>query len=1464
MRPQPTPSTSRRRWPRRLAIASAIVGLALVAAYLWVTSNAFFERFVWPAVAAQTGCEVTVAEVDFNIFSRIGLKGFEIVGPEPERDRVAVGELEVSYGLFSLLRGAPRIRSVLISEVEASLTRRADGTLALLADAAPSEEEAEPVQVSVGALEADRIAVAFTDHGTGLPDPLAVEVVTSLRGASIDTAGGVEGLTINTQISARQGDHTDFRGGLVDVKADVVRSRDTLAVEAEVTAGGFRGLWRGTSLDGVALSLTSAVNTDDSGVARIETAELELRDGDVSVGRVSVTGSHDVRRGEGQFSVTLADVTHETLELLMARPGGVDFGDSRAEAHSEIALTQGGNAIAVTGTVEITDLTALAPEISSQRTPPLDLALSGAVTVDLAAETLHLRELNAQGDAGGRELLRGTLDQPIMIGWGGRTAQQVTPARFTASLSALDLSDVRPLLPGDWSERLRAGLVDAEIDLEVAAGGEEIALGGEMRVGGLVLAPEGTPLPMLEVVSDFDVGANLSQRQLSIRRGEAQITRGQETGTFSVVGDLDLARGEGTLQVLADDFDLTLPAMVAADEQLFTLTSGRVDTDTVVTLAGGGESVEIAGHSSWTGLDLALAPLGGARVPYDAGRLEHAGTLRGGDLTLSQVSVDLGERGRLEMAGEVDSTGDVRLEVRPRNLDLAAVSQMLSEVMPVAIDEGRAEGVSEVTLSGQDVRATFDGTVNLDTWGLPGLADVMPPLAVRGKTSSHLGAEPTVTVDLENLALTSRGQPAGTANGRVTVDLETFGLTFEGEAADLDVALARPFLPAGMPGAPRAGAATWSGSLRMTPRAGGFEIGAEGNGGVRGLALEDTGLPGAVVEPFDAQLRADVTLAMTPEALRLRSETLVAELTRGGERLGNVSVRGEADAQELTAELEAQIDALDLAALRPLLPPTLAERLEGGRLDFQGEISASGSTRLSSHGRVAITDALATVPGSGRRLTGIGLDLQHEVTLDQGRLQVRRADGTLTQGAKRGNFSATADLRLDPLTGTAEITLRDAALGGLIALVTDVVDPAVIADLVIDGSQRVEMDLGAEELSATGQISLRDALRVPTAGGDQLLQVSISDNVEMSGGTVQITDTRVVTRLGSLPEEAITLAGELDLTGEQSSTLTLTGGEVDLSPYLLLFGGQEAEPATPAPTEGWAVTLPDLPDPHPLRLRGEVAFERLTLDQLVLDDPSLAFNWSRFEPEAPDREFRVSRIDLRIPGPQRTGHLTGDLLGMQGAAGSPLNYSANLQLTECDFEALLPTLAPGMQDRVHGGFSLDRCQLSGEGGQLPRDLENLRGGISVTLASGELVRIPLLNAVVALTKLDVLERLQFFQGGVVMRPNGDHLKIEAAQPFWVRGDLTYMTVDGEVFYDGRQHLSLTPAVHESFPGLGGLMAEAARGHVFPRDPTYPQYRAFPLPIQSDGSWGRPRVRLGAPRVERILPGLLDELLENIE
>ncbi len=60
------------------------------------------------------------------------------------------------------------------------------------------------------------------------------------------------------------------------------------------------------------------------------------------------------------------------------------------------------------------------------------------------------------------------------------------------------------------------------------------------------------------------------------------------------------------------------------------------------------------------------------------------------------------------------------------------------------------------------------------------------------------------------------------------------------------------------------------------------------------------------------------------------------------------------------------------------------------------------------------------------------------------------------------------------------------------------------------------------------------------------------------------------------------------------------------------------------------------------------------------------------------------------------------------------------------------------------------------------------------------------------------------------------------------------------------------------------MAEAARGLVFPRDPTYPQYRAFPLPIQSDGSWGRPRVRLGAPRVGRILPGLLDELLENID
>jgi uncharacterized protein DUF748 len=1330
------PKPRRRRWGRFFLFLLIALLVAVAALYFTVTSQWFLRGVLRRAAADSLGVELEVTRVALRLSGHLSLEGLELVGPEPESDRILAESVEIGFSPRSLLSGSPHLQRLDVRGGEASLTRRGDGTLALLADAPESGESGETPAVHLDALALSDLTLHLRDHANGLGEVLEADLtLATLAAESIDPREGAESIEIDLRVDRiAQGDHTQITAGHLSGTGDLaIRSRGGLEIAAAFESRGFEGQWRGTPIEDVAVTLEADTQTDADGRAQID-ATLDLTRREVTVGQFALSGTCDTRTWDSDLMLTLGDVTDQALEILWAQPGGADWGDSRAEGTVALTIRGGGDQISAEGQVQLRNLSVLAPEIAQERTPPLDLVLQSAVRADLAAERLHIDSLTTMGDLEGRRLLDAELDRPITLSW-GEIQEEVPPAGVTFSLSDLDLGRVRPLMPSDFARQVRAGHLSADGTIEVE-GGQVITAEGRLQARGLVLAPGEDVLPALDLDSDGRVIADVATRHLAITRSVTQVAGGQgETGVLELSGDMDFQTHEGTLQTRAEGFDVPLLSLLIGDAVGPRPVSGRVDTDTVITLSEGGEEIHLAGRTAWRNLSARLDASRAEPLSVPGGVSDFEITLGNSGVSIADLSVDFGERGSLTARGQSDWEGHTDLEVETQGLDLAPLEDLVDEHLRIQITEGQVTGSTHLSGAGGDWSVAFDGLLRLDTWQLPAWDDPMPSLASRGIAMLSLDSDGRLTADPLRLALSMGDHSPTQVEGHLsmsTVDLAS-PIRYEGQLREVELADIRDLLALDGTLIPSSGVIDWSGALSLHLREDATEIQANGHADARGLRLDVPDLHESLSEPLDVSL--DLTASThLGEQITIEAERCEATLSRGGRGVGDISIQGTADPMSQIADLDVVIDSLELEALAGLMPEALAERFGEGEMRYRGNVqSAESGAALTSQGDLTVTG------------DDLSLMAEHHVT--------------------------------------------------------------------------------------------------------------------WTGNLLEITDTGITTRLGSTPPQTITLTASLDPSGTELSTFTLIGGELDLTEFLpdSIQGQETAVQAGPA--RPWSIALSDLPDPGPLRLRGDILLDQWTWGTLQIREPQVGIAWERLSPGEPGCEISLSSLDAQVVGPRHTGRLQGDALLMQEGAGTPLTHSVNLTLTETDFDNLLPTLAPGLVDRVNGSMAMRRCQLSGEGRVWPRDFQAMQGVIEIDLADGEITEIPLLRAIIAATGLTTLERLQFFAGGLTLRPEGDHLALRTQQPFWVRGDLSLVTADGSVFYDGRQDLSIAIGVHESFPHLGSLMGDVASGLAFPRNATYPEYRMFPLPIDSEGSWSNPRVHLGLPRVDQFLPGLLEELLE---
>lgn len=1319
-----SPPRRRRRWPRVLGTLAGLLLLLFVGSYFLITSQAFLRRIAASAVERSLGGTLTVEQIDFNVFSRLGLRGLVLTGPAPERDRVAISRLDVTYDLFSLLGGEPHITRLEIDGAQIALTRLSDGRLALLRNLRPSEPEpGEGGAARLDTLRVLDVSIALTDRATGLPDPLeATLTIDTLTGQNLDTRRGLEDLELAARVErVTQGDHTALTGGRLTGTADLTQGDSgTAAVAATFEASGFEGTWRGTPLTDDRVTLRTDVETSADGDATIRMAELALERDGRRAATVTVTGQINAQAKEGTLSVALSDVTDAAFELLMARPGGVDFGRSTASGQVDLMMREGGQQIGVDAHMDLSDFSVDVPGSDAGRTPSLDLRLTSSMTLDQARQTLRVASLGVSSDIGDEPLLDASLSRPMTIVLGSGANEEAPPASIDVTLHGFDVGRMHSLLPPQAGERLRGGIVRGRATIRVDDGGRVITAAGSMDGDGLVLAPAGAALPALDLRSGFDLTANPSQQHLTIRQSSAEIRRpGAEPGTLEIAGDMDFRSSEGTIHVRAEQFDLTLPGLALDAESGVALTAGTLDTNTVLTLAQGGQGIDVTSQTSWEGLNLVLAAAGAEPLPVPRGLVQVEAQRTPQATVIESLSADLGEQGNLTASGRLGAGGDGEITATLTDLNLGLVNALMGAGGPVRIDEGDVDGQATVTRSGDTTTIAFEGAGEMRRWTMTSTGEAMPSLGARGIATVAVHPVTGVVAEPLRLAIVSDGREAGQIQGRATVA---------------------------------------------------------------------TGASPAV-------------------------------------------------------EFDGTVEGVDLAAFRPFLGDA-ASQIRSGRLGYRGTVRAA-SGGLASRGTATLEDLSAAVESAqgSRTLEAVGLQAEHDLEIAGSRLLVRRAQGTLQRaGSPAGSFNLTADLDLESRRGQGEVTLQQAAIGQFLAAL-GAVNADVAGRMIADGRQTITFDPQSEALSAQGQLTLSN-LSVNGEGA----AVEISNSIAMDAESIQATGTRIATRLGNQAPQPITIDADIRRAGGDSQ-ITISGGDVNITPLYEMMGGSQAPPP-PGDAPAGPATLPPIPDAGEMNLSGRLTFERLTLNTVVMLEPRAEFTWR-------GRQIDIAPFTARLAGPNHTGQLDGSIRLFSAGPGTPGTYDADLTLTQTDLDPLLQTFAPGLAQKVTGSFIIDQIDVRSGGALLPED-----GVIQLRLADGGFNNVPILTQIADLTRVDVVRQLQFFEGGLTLQARGDRFVLERDAPFWVRGNFVILTATGDVLHAGRQELDFTLGLNSLLPRLGELMSNVAGGVAFPVSESYPDYRIFPLPIHASGPWGVPRVSLGAPQLEQLVPNILGGLLRG--
>jgi type II secretion system protein N len=544
-----------RRLLRILSLIAAALVVLLIVAYFVVSSSGFVKGVILPRVAKALNSEITVTDASVRPFSRISLSQLKVqpIGADP---LLTADQVTVRYSLLSILRGNYVIDEVTLTAPVIQIVKQTNGTSNLDAlskgssSQGSSAKSPSPLRVAIRNVSIQQGVVRLLDKGrdgssqlTELsPINLTLDRLENGQGGRLDLATN---LKIDNQAAPGSAGTHDVMEGKVNGSFQFKLDNQLLP----------RGLTGKAALDLTRAEGKLAELAGLSGNLQAEMTPTELRQLVLSftragqgLGSIQASGPLNLAKSEGRVSVEIRAIDRQVLNLLGASHGW-DFGPSTVNATNSIDLARQGQEIDLKGHLAGRQLSL---RQQGQASPPLDLDIDYAVSVNRQDQSAVVTQLTINGQLQQQPLLQASLDRPMTLTW-APTTRGFADSTFQLGVSQLNLNDWQSLL----GTNLPNGRVDLQFSITARKDGQDLGIKGNASAQDFA-AQFGTNR-ISQAALTLSLEAGLVQfRNLSIRQCQVALQQlNQPVFKGNGSGQYDLSKGDANLQVSAE---LSLPA----------------------------------------------------------------------------------------------------------------------------------------------------------------------------------------------------------------------------------------------------------------------------------------------------------------------------------------------------------------------------------------------------------------------------------------------------------------------------------------------------------------------------------------------------------------------------------------------------------------------------------------------------------------------------------------------------------------------------------------------------------------------------------------------------------------------------------------------------------------------------------------------------------------------------------------
>lgn len=574
---------------KKLFILLGLMVVLLVGAFFVVTSSAFLKSVVLPRVGTALNAKVEAESIALRPFSSVELRKLTVT-PNGAETLATVEVARVRYSLSAILGGRMELGEILVGTPVVTLVQNADGTsnldpiLKKLAEGAPAPASSappaagKPLQIDLRSLTVENGSFTYRatapDGGRMSAEVTAFSVkVTDLKNGGKGQIGLGSGFSFS-QIPAGVGAVENRLQGTQKGSFDLELTPDLTpaGVSGKLEAALQQGTGGFAEFQGFGATLSA-----DLGPTELRRLALEFAKQGTALGSITAKGPMDLAKQEASLQVDVNAIDRNVLNLVGAAMG-LDFATTRFDSTNRVTLASGGNAISVVGGVTGSRVSVKSGDLVM---PALDLKESYDVAVDMAAQTLTLRSFGLTSTQGGREILRGSLSQPMQISW-APNAGTLPDARMDLALTDLRLQD--------WSAIAGTplqGTVEAKAQFGVQGGGKDLSFAVSAGLKGLTGTFGSNEVRNLGLQATADglmtAFAEAAQRRLVMSSKVTDLTGQAAVVTFNRYGmdaTVDLGLPEGG--VTMNDIQVRLREGAAEGGQVGL--KGRWDL-----VAGGGE-----------------------------------------------------------------------------------------------------------------------------------------------------------------------------------------------------------------------------------------------------------------------------------------------------------------------------------------------------------------------------------------------------------------------------------------------------------------------------------------------------------------------------------------------------------------------------------------------------------------------------------------------------------------------------------------------------------------------------------------------------------------------------------------------------------------------------------------------------------------------------------------------------------